>query len=354
MKISFDLQLRKGDFYLAAKADLPADSVTAIVGHSGAGKSTLLRCLAGLEKTALGSIQVGEEAWLKEGHSLATHFRRIGYVFQHAALFHHLSVAQNLNYARKRSLDGELFPLEEIAQVTRIQHLLERNPQSLSGGERQRVAIARAIASNPQILFLDEPLSAVDETARSQLLDELERIFRSFQIPALYVTHNLVEAARLSSHALRLENGRITSNAVTRQVLTPTQIADGSDPFSIVEIRSRRDLPEEGLAELDTAIGPLLVSAANLPRELPKCILIRGRDVGLSLSLLPETSILNQISATVRSVHEHSASQVLVQLSCQGGTLYALVTRRSAQRLLLAPQRPVYALVKSVTLQAEA
>ncbi|MDQ8183348.1 molybdenum ABC transporter ATP-binding protein [Pelagicoccus sp. SDUM812005] len=354
MKVSFDLQLQKGAFSLAAKADLPADSVTTIVGHSGAGKSTLLRCLAGLEKGARGAIQVGEEAWLENGRSLPPHLRRIGYVFQHAALFEHLSVSQNLRYARQRALDSDLFTLEEIAQATRIQHLLERAPATLSGGERQRVAIARAIASNPQILFLDEPLSAVDETARNQLAHELEQIFRSFQIPALYVTHNLAEAARLSSHALRLESGRVTANAATRQVLAPTDLHDGSDPFSILEIRARRDLAEEALTELDTAIGPLLVSTSSIPRNLPQRILVRARDVGLSLDPLPATSFLNQIPASIHALHEHSASQVLAQLSCQGGTLYALVTRRSAQKLLLAPGHPVHALIKSVTLQAEA
>ncbi len=354
MKISFDLQLQKGKFALDATAELPADSVTAIIGHSGAGKSTLLRCLAGLEKDATGTIQAGEESWLQSGRSLSPHFRRIGYVFQHAALFEHLSVSQNLRYARKRALDADLYTLEEIAQATRIQHLLERAPSTLSGGERQRVAIARAIASNPQILFLDEPLSAVDETARSELCHEFEQIFRSFEIPALYVTHNLSETARLSSHALRIENGRITANAATRQVLTPTHLHDGSAPFSIIEIRSRRDLPEEGLATLDTAIGPLLVPAASLPPSLPKRILIPAREVGISLDPLPGTSFLNQIEASIQAIHEHTAIQLLVQLSCQCGTLYALITRRSTQKLLLAPTQTVHALIKSVTLQAQA
>ncbi len=354
MKISFDLSLQKGDFTLSAQADLPADSVTAIIGPSGAGKSTLLRCLAGLEKHATGTIQVGDESWLKNGRSLSPHFRRIGYVFQHAALFEHLNVSQNLRYARKRALDADHYTLEEIAQATRIKHLLERQPHTLSGGERQRVAIARAIASNPQLLLLDEPLSAVDETARVQLSQELEHVFCRFEIPALYITHNLAEAARLSSHALSMKSGRITANAPTRQVLAPTYLEDGSTPFSIVELRSRKDLPEEGLSELATAIGPLLVSTASLPADLPQRILIRARDVGLSLDPIPQSSFLNQIPTTILAIHEYTASQVLVQLSCQGGTLYALVTRRSAQRLHLAPTQTVQALIKSVTLQAEA
>lgn len=354
MRVSFDLQLQKGAFALAAKADLPADSVTALVGPSGAGKSSLLRCLAGLEKAARGRIEVGQEQWLGEGRSLAPHLRRIGYVFQHAALFNHLSVSQNLRYARKRALAADLYSLDGIARATRIEHLLDRAPHTLSGGERQRVAIARAVASNPQMLFLDEPLSAVDQTARDQLVHELEQIFRSFRIPALYVTHNLSEAARLSAHALRMDNGRIVANAATRQALAPTLVADGSDPFSIVDVRSRHELPEDGLARLETAIGPLLVCSAALAREAPQRILIRARDVGLSLEPLPATSFLNQIPATVQSVHDHSPSQVLVQLSCQGGTLYSLVTRRSAQKLLLAPSRPAHALIKSVTLQAQA
>ncbi|EDY83717.1 molybdate ABC transporter, ATP-binding protein [Verrucomicrobiia bacterium DG1235] len=352
MKLDFNLQLKKGAFSLHAEANIPAESVTAIIGPSGAGKSTLLRCLAGLEPTVHGHIHAGEEHWLENKRSLSPHFRRIGFVFQHAALFEHLSVSQNLNYARKRALDSDRFTLEEIAQATRIEHLLSRSPENLSGGERQRVAIARAIASNPQLLLLDEPLSAVDEASRFQLSIELDRAFHAFKIPALYVTHNLAEAARLSNHAIRMVDGRITEAGPTSQILAPSSLSldELNSPFSIVTIHSRRDLPGEGLVEIASAIGPLTIPASALPQDLPDRLLIRARDIGLSLSRIDQSSFLNQIPATVKTLQSQSASQTLVTLSCQEGTLHALVTHRSAKHLQLTPGSPVHALIKSVTL----
>lgn len=352
MKIDFDIQLKKGDFQLSALAEIPADSVTAIIGPSGAGKSTLLRCLAGLEPTTTGSIKVGDENWLSAGASLSPHFRRIGYVFQHAALFEHQSVSQNLNYARKRALDSDRYTLAEIAEATRIQHLLDRRSPDLSGGERQRVAIARAIASNPQLLLLDEPLSAVDPEARAELSIELERLFQEFKIPALYVTHNLAEAARLSSHALQMVDGKVIANAPTRLVLAPDSSSPDQThaPISILDVQERRSLTAEGLVELQTNIGKLLVLASSLANSQPERLLVRAGDVGISLSSIPESSFLNQLSATVQSLSDHSAGQVLATLSCQAGILYSLVTRRSAVNLCLAPGSKVYALIKTTSL----
>lgn len=348
MKLAFDIKLQKGDFGLHAKADLPAESVTAIIGKSGAGKSSLLRCLAGLEPSAEGVILAGEESWLKDGRSLAPHFRRIGFVFQHAALFEHLSVSGNLHYAQRRVLGDDRFTLDEIVRATRIDRLLNRMPDSLSGGERQRVAIARAVAANPQALFLDEPLSAVDEEARGALLNELERLFGVFGIPALYVTHNLAEAARISNYAIKMEAGSIVEHGPTEEVLTPK--ADSDTPFSIVSIESRRDLADENLSCLETNIGQLLLPTIGDSTQIPARILIRAQDVGISLSRLNESSILNQIPATVHELKTYPTGQTLVTMQCQGVKLYSLITRRSAQTLNLQPGTSLLALIKGVAL----
>ncbi|MBC2606794.1 molybdenum ABC transporter ATP-binding protein [Pelagicoccus albus] len=353
MKIDFDIQLQKGSFQLEAKGSIPSGSVTALIGPSGSGKSTLLRCLAGLEPGAKGQITIGEEPWLSSETELPTHLRRIGYVFQHAALFEHLSVSQNLQYARKRAQGEAQHSLPEIAAAIQITPLLERQVDTLSGGERQRVAIARAIASNPKLMLLDEPLSAVDENSRYQLSLELERLFQQFQIPTVFVTHNYAEAARLTNFAIRMRSGKVIASGPTAEVLDPTHGEPSATqaPFSTVDLHGRTDLAEEGLCQLESAIGQLLVPLDSIPNQLPRRIIIRSRDVGLSISKFEGSSFLNQIPAQVEEIREFSNSQALVRLGCGSGTLVALLTLRSVESLKLKDGLAVYALIKSVTLE---
>lgn len=349
MSIAFDLKLTRGDFQLSAKADLP-NSVIAIVGQSGSGKTSILRSLAGLEPDARGFIRMGDNVWLDDSRSLPTHKRRLGYVFQHSALFEHLTVSQNLNYARKRAESiRDAHSLDEISQATRIEHLIARKVDSLSGGERQRVAIARALAANPQLLLLDEPLSALDHDTRHHLILEFENLFKRFEIPTLYVTHNLAEAARLCSHALVIRSGKVVTFGPVADVLSPQFQESTSQLFSIVSTRSHRSLPVDCLAEIETDIGTLLLPQSSLPEVLPKRVLIHARDVGISLYPMPQSSFLNQIPVQIESVQAVNEGQSLIRLSAASGTLLALVTNRSTKDLRLGPEKSVFALIKSVT-----
>lgn len=348
MNLEFDLQLTLGEFTLKAQGSA-SDSVTAIVGPSGSGKTSFLRCIAGLEPKANGSIRFGDEEWLSQDSQLPPHHRKIGYVFQHAALFEHLNVSQNLNYARKRARAPDLYSLSEIASVTRIEHLLERAPDKLSGGERQRVAVARALAANPRLLLFDEPLSALDDSTRHHLTLELETLFERFRIPTLYVTHNLGEAARLCSHAIRMDAGRITATGPIERVLSPTDQTSSAALFAIVGTKSRTDHSQDGLTTLKTSIGPLILPTRSVPANLPPRLLIHARDVGISLQPLPESSFLNQIPATIKALIPHNESQTLAHLSTDTGSIFALLTKRSTQQLALRPDLPIHALIKSVT-----
>ena len=140
-------------FSLEVDLELPGRGVTALFGHSGSGKTTLLRCLAGLEKAAQATIHVNGQCWQQGRHFVPTHRRALGYVFQEASLFPHLSVRSNLAFGQISPKDRN--ELEQTAERLGIAHLLERNPERLSGGERQRVAIARALLTRPQILLMD-------------------------------------------------------------------------------------------------------------------------------------------------------------------------------------------------------
>lgn len=197
-----------GNFALHIAFDVPSRGVTALLGPSGSGKSSVLRALAGLERLA-GSIAVDGEIWQDRKTFLAPERRRTGYVFQGAGLLPHLSVAANLDYAVRRAPLGP-FVRDAIIENTGIAHLLDRLPARLSGGEAQRASIARALLSQPRLLLMDEPLSALDSDARGNLLDWLEALLIDIAIPVFYVTHDHTEAARLAARTIRIRDGRLS------------------------------------------------------------------------------------------------------------------------------------------------
>ncbi|MDM7457095.1 MAG: molybdenum ABC transporter ATP-binding protein [Tepidimonas sp.] len=205
-------RIERSDFTLDVATQLPGGGVTILFGHSGCGKTTLLRCVAGLEHAVSGYLSVNGEIWQSQETFVPPHRRPVGYVFQEANLFPHLSVRANVDFGRRRAaggLDDE--NLAAILDLLGIAHLLARRPDELSGGERQRVAIARALAVKPRLLLMDEPLSALDARRKDEVMAYLERLRATLRIPILYVTHAIDEAERLGDWALVLHGGRIVA-----------------------------------------------------------------------------------------------------------------------------------------------
>lgn len=195
-------------FTLDVDLRLPASGVTALFGPSGSGKTTLLRCLAGLERAPRGRLVVDGAVWQDATTFLPTHRRPLGYVFQEASLFPHLSVRGNLDYGAKRAgCRPASADFSHILELLGIGQLLDRRPDKLSGGERQRVAIARALLTAPRLLLLDEPLAALDLARKNEILPYLERLHRELDIPVIYVSHAPDEVARLADHIVVLEAG---------------------------------------------------------------------------------------------------------------------------------------------------
>jgi molybdate transport system ATP-binding protein len=199
-----------GAFRLDAAFAFEAAGITALSGPSGSGKTTLLRCIAGLTRLD-GRLAVGGEVWQDGRTFLPPHRRPVGVVFQEASLLAHLSVRGNLDYGAKRTAARAEVGFDDAVDLLGLAPLLGRGVANLSGGERQRVALGRALLSQPKLLLMDEPLSSLDAGSKAEILPYLERLHRSLAIPALYVSHDAVEIARLADRVLYMEGGRIVA-----------------------------------------------------------------------------------------------------------------------------------------------
>jgi molybdate transport system ATP-binding protein len=202
---------RQSDFVLDVKFDV-GDGFTVLTGASGAGKTTILRLIAGIISPDEGRITLGDQTFFDSNAKidLPIQRRRVGFVFQDYALFPHLSAVQNVAYGVKSSDKRERADTAlRMLSLFHIEHLGRRLPREMSGGQQQRVALARALASDPAIVLLDEPLSAVDVETRLKLLDEIENAQHRANIPFIYVTHNKDEAERLAEYRIVIENGRL-------------------------------------------------------------------------------------------------------------------------------------------------
>ncbi len=204
-----------GAFRLDADFRLAPEGITALSGPSGAGKTTLLRCIAGLIRLP-GRLYVDGEVWQDERRFTPTHKRPVGVVFQEAALLAHLSVRGNLLYGAKRAR-GE-GGLDDVVELLGLGALLARGTASLSGGERQRVALGRALLTRPKLVLLDEPLSSLDAGAKAEILPYLERLHRTLKVPALYISHDTSEIARLADHLLLMKDGQVTPGGPVRRI----------------------------------------------------------------------------------------------------------------------------------------
>jgi molybdate transport system ATP-binding protein len=344
-------------FTLDVDLQLPGRGVTALFGHSGSGKTSILRCMAGLEQAPVARLEFDGEIWQDSarGVFLPTHKRPIGYVFQEASLFSHLSVRRNLEFGMKRVPAAERrVGLEQAIDLLGIGPLLDRLPERLSGGERQRAAIARALATSPRLLLMDEPLAALDLKRKGEILPYLERLHDELDIPVLYVSHSPDEVARLADHVVYLEAGRARAAGPLNEILTRPDLPLVHLDEAAAVLDAWVDGHDEAyhLTQVNIQGGRLAVSRSTLPIGALTRVRIHARDVSLALKPPELSSIQNVLSARVLDVHgDRDPAQLLVRLDLDGGaTLLARITRRSASRLGVVPGMKVYAQVKSVAL----
>ena len=255
-----------GEFYLDVNLNVAQGEFIALFGPSGVGKTTLLRCLAGLEQAERANIKVKGQVWLDTALriNLEPQLRRVGYMFQDYALFPNMTVRSNLEFSIRKGSNKQR--VQELIDMMNLGELQHHKPEALSGGQKQRVALARAIASEPSILLLDEPFSALDAEMRSHLHDEVLRLQRSLGITTIIVSHNVGEVYKLASRVLMMEEGRILQQGTPAEVFSAGQTS-GKFRFTgeILAIE-----PMDVLYSLTVLVGNQIVRVVAMPDEADK------------------------------------------------------------------------------------
>jgi molybdate transport system ATP-binding protein len=358
--IQMRLKLGYPGFALDVDLQLPGRGVTALYGHSGSGKTTCLRCIAGLERADQGFIQVNDEVWQDSDNRIfvAPHKRALGYVFQEASLFPHLSVLANLEFGLKRIPKPQRrVDMAHATELLGISHLLDRHPQHLSGGERQRVGMARALLTSPKLLLMDEPLAALDAQRKSEILPYLQRLHDELDIPVLYVSHSQDEVARLADHIVLLSNGKALASGPIGQTLARLDLplAMGDDAGVVIEGRVSAYDADYQLLSLQLPNTSLDIRVPHTPMDVGQALRckVQARDVSLSLDNTGHCSILNRLPATVVSeMNADNAAHVLIRLDAAGTPLLARITRYSRDQLNVHPGQPLWAQIKAVAVLA--
>jgi molybdate transport system ATP-binding protein len=327
--------------------------ITILFGASGSGKTTLLGCLAGLLRPDSGRIAIGHRVLFDSnaGVNLAAQHRHVGYVFQQLALFPHLTVAANIEYGlahvdatARRSRAGL------VAESFRIAHLLDRRPNGISGGERQRVALARSLVTDPQLLLLDEPLSALDHATQSHIIADLRAWNAARGIPVLYVTHAHREVFALGERVLALQAGRIIADGTPQDVLDMpaqeplAQIAGFENIFDAT-VTTRR--PEVGMMEcrLTGAETELEVPLAAVEPGSSIRIAVRAGDILLATERPRGLSARNVLPGRITSIRQEGTTVVA---TIEAGRPFEVhLTPGARESLALAAGQPTWLVIKS-------
>jgi molybdate transport system ATP-binding protein len=350
-----------GAFMLDAGFEAPMRGVTALFGPSGCGKTTLLRCVAGLQMLPDGYLAIGGEVWQDDTSFRQPWERSVGYVFQEASLFPHLSVRRNLLYGHRRALRrgaGEATRFDEVVALLGMQDLLDRSPLRLSGGERQRVAVGRALLSQPRLLLMDEPLAGLDRLSKDEILPYLEVLHTTLSIPIFYVSHDIAEVERLADHLVLMQTGQVVACGPLQDLQADPALPVARLPEASVVLNATvaRYDPDYGITTVSVDGGSIIVLGHHGAPQTPLRVRVRASDVSLARQHPGPSTILNVLPARVAAVERQDAAQVnvVVRLGAagQGARLLARVTRKSWEELGSISGDLVHVQVKSVALVA--
>ena len=354
MTLSVCVQHGFKGFDLDVSFEAPA-GVTVLFGPSGSGKTTIVNAVAGLLRPDRARIAAGDWVLIDTGarRFLPPHRRRLGYVFQEGRLFPHLTVRQNLLYGRwfaPRAARTESLP--RVVEMLGIGALLDRRPGALSGGEKQRVAIGRALLCGPKLILADEPLAALDEARKAEILPYFERLRDEVSVPILYVSHSSSEVARLATTVVALRGGRVVACGPPAEVLSDVAAVGARGAASVLSARVVAH-HHDGLSELATAAGPLWLPRLDDAPGTTIRVRIAAQEVILSRGRPEGLSSLNILSGQIIDIRLGDGPGAMVVLAVGQDRLTARITRRSVEAMGLATGQTCHAIIKSVAVAPE-
>ena len=348
--LQINVKKQLGQLALQANIQVPDQGVTAIFGLSGSGKTSLINLVSGLIQPDEGFICLNDRTLvdMESQESLPTHLRKIGYVFQDARLFPHYTVKGNLRYGMKNVSQDDF---NYIVDLLGINHLLKRYPLTLSGGEKQRVAIGRALLAEPDILLMDEPLSALDVPRKRELMQYLERLSKEINIPILYVTHSLDELLRLADRVVLMENGIVKAYDSVEKIWNSPIFAPWkgeSEQSSVLALPVHLHNPPYKMTALSLGEQALWIHQvpANVGERVRICIY--SSDVSITLQKPEQTSIRNILRGQVAQI-EIQDSRVDIAVLVDGHKIWASISKWAQNELRFSIGQDVYVQIKAVS-----
>ncbi|HEX8175840.1 MAG TPA: ATP-binding cassette domain-containing protein [Pyrinomonadaceae bacterium] len=344
----------RSGFSLDAEFDAPS-GITILFGASGSGKTSTIKSIAGIIRPDSGLIRLNDDTLFdsERGIDRPIRERGVGLVFQNLALFPHMTALGNVEFAanglarseqRRRAL--------ELMERLRIAHTAPRKPRDISGGEAQRVALARALASRPRLLLLDEPLSAIDDATKQEIISDLKMINRDLRLPVIYVTHNRDEAVSLGDYLVAYDGGRIAARG------EPLEILGGAVSARIARVTGVENIFDGVVIKRDSTAGTMTVEARDrngtchlevpLGRESEGqrvSVAIRSGDILIAAEELLSTSARNILPGHINAIEERGAQSIVRVRS--GVAWTASVTRQAVKELGLAPGQKIWMAIKT-------
>jgi molybdate transport system ATP-binding protein len=342
--LTVKVQKNLGGFSLDADFTVQGDKI-GVFGPSGGGKSTLVSLIAGLQHPDRGLITLDDETLFDSNrrHHMPPEHRRIGMVFQRPHLFPHMSVKSNLLYGYRRcDSKHRKITLDTLVEVMQMEHLLSRGVRYLSGGEKQRVAIGRAVLSNPRLLLMDEPLSALDDTLKFQIIPFLRNACEAFAIPYLFISHSLTEMRIMTDKVLAVADGRVTEQ-VTAEDLARERMKDEAGYVNLLRLSAPRRI--NALYAYRWGDQELLVSGDS-PLAEP-LFELSSTDLILFKRHSEAISARNLLKARVVSVFDTGA-RTGVELKCGTGRLVAEIVKEAADELEIEEGAEIFVAIKAV------
>jgi molybdate transport system ATP-binding protein len=353
-KIKKRLGRGEGEFALDVEFEVPP-GVTILFGASGSGKSTTLLAIAGILQPDEGEIRVDEQIFFDSRRqiNLPIRERGVGYVFQNLALFPHLSVRGNVEFGMKNMPARQRHQrAAEMISALKIEHTTSRKPGEISGGEAQRVALARALASAPKVLLLDEPLSAIDEATKSEILADLKTLNRDLRLPILYVTHSRDEAVTLGERVMVYEQGRVVASGEPLEVFrlpvrrSVARLSGVENIFSALVVAKNASggtttvevKDENGVCRIEIPFG-------DQPLDQRLTIAVPASDILLATEGLQSVSARNILSGRIVAIEEQ---QRRTHIRVRSGVMWSVsVTREAVNQLHLKVDQQVWLAFKT-------